>query len=159
MRGLRGRARRLVRALRYHNVYGPRMPRNTPYAGWPASSARRPSAARRRGCSRTAASGATSSTSRDVAAANVLALEAAPEVVGAFNVATGEPHTVLEMAIALADAIGRATTSRPRSSAARPGDVRHVVASPQRAEACLGFRAEVGFAEGMRQFAVDPLRT
>jgi dTDP-L-rhamnose 4-epimerase len=27
------RDRRVAIALRYHNVYGPRMPRNTPYAG------------------------------------------------------------------------------------------------------------------------------
>ncbi len=35
-----------VWALRYHNVYGPRMPRDTPYAGWRRSSGRRWNAAR-----------------------------------------------------------------------------------------------------------------
>jgi dTDP-L-rhamnose 4-epimerase len=41
---------------------------------------------------------------------------------------------------------------------ARAGDVRHVVADPALARAVLGFRASVGFAEGIRGFATDPLR-
>ncbi len=34
----------------------------------------------------------------------------------------------------------------------RLGDVRHIVASPERAEADLGFRASVAFEEGMAEF-------
>ena len=37
--------------------------------------------------------------------------------------------------------------------------MRHVVASPVRAEEELGFRAQVEFADGMRAFATDPLRS
>jgi dTDP-L-rhamnose 4-epimerase len=93
---------------------------------------------------------------RDVAHANVLALEAADPVVGAFNVASGEPHTVGETATALAEAMGGPA---PRVVGGyRPGDVRHVVASPARAAEQLGFRAQVGFSEGMREFATAPLR-
>jgi len=40
----------------------------------------------------------------------------------------------------------------------RIGDVRHVVASPVRAERELGFRARVAFADGVTAFATDPLR-
>ena len=40
----------------------------------------------------------------------------------------------------------------------RLGDVRHVTASAERAAAVLGFRAEVGFAAGMADFATAPLR-
>jgi dTDP-L-rhamnose 4-epimerase len=40
----------------------------------------------------------------------------------------------------------------------RPGDVRHVFASPALAAERLGFRAEVGFAEGMAELATAPLR-
>ena len=64
-----------VTALRYHNVYGPRMPRDTPYAGVASifrSRAARP--AGRRACSRTAASGATSCTSATSPARTSLAL-------------------------------------------------------------------------------------
>ena len=41
----------------------------------------------------------------------------------------------------------------------RAGDVRHVFASAERAAECLGFRAEIGFADGMREFATAPLRS
>jgi dTDP-L-rhamnose 4-epimerase len=40
----------------------------------------------------------------------------------------------------------------------RAGDVRHVVASPQRAQRELGFHARVDFAEGISEFARAPLR-
>jgi dTDP-L-rhamnose 4-epimerase len=40
----------------------------------------------------------------------------------------------------------------------RLGDVRHVVASPERAAAELGFRAAVGLTTGVREFARAPLR-
>ena len=40
----------------------------------------------------------------------------------------------------------------------RLGDVRHVVASPDRARDRLGFTAQITFEEGMREFAHAPLR-
>jgi dTDP-L-rhamnose 4-epimerase len=40
----------------------------------------------------------------------------------------------------------------------RAGDVRHVVASPARAAAELGFTAQIPFATGMKDFATAPLR-
>ncbi len=40
----------------------------------------------------------------------------------------------------------------------RLGDVRHIVASPERAAAELGFRAAVLPAEGLPAFATVPLR-
>jgi dTDP-L-rhamnose 4-epimerase len=93
---------------------------------------------------------------RDVARANVAALTAPGPVAGALNVATGDPHTVGEMATALAAAL-----SGPAPMVVggwRPGDVRHVFASPALAAERLGFRAEVGFAEGMAELAIAPLR-
>jgi dTDP-L-rhamnose 4-epimerase len=93
---------------------------------------------------------------RDVARANLLALEAPDPVPGVFNVASGQPHTVGEMAAALAAAM---EGPAPQVVGGwRPGDVRHIFASPARAAEQLGFRAEVGFAEGMAEFATAPLR-
>ncbi len=150
-----------VIALRYHNVYGPRMPRGTPYAGVAsifrsAAEQGRPPLVFEDGLQRRDFVHVD-----DVALANVLAVEAEPEVAGAFNVATGEPHTVLEMAEALVDAIDDDGTAPGPVVVGgfRPGDVRHVTASPQRAAAALGFRSRMSFAEGMTQFAYDPLRT
>jgi dTDP-L-rhamnose 4-epimerase len=92
----------------------------------------------------------------DVARANLLALTAPEPVSGAVNVASGEPHTVGEMAAAIAAAMGG---PRPRVVGAwRPGDVRHVVASSALAAERLGFRARIAFADGMAAFARAELR-
>ncbi|WP_116951799.1 NAD-dependent epimerase/dehydratase family protein [Jiangella endophytica] len=145
-----------VCALRYHNVYGPRMPRDTPYAGV-ASIFR--SALARGDAPRVFEDGGQLRDFvhvRDVARANVLALGS--DWTGVLNVASGEPHTILEMADALCDAF--AATSHPPivTGDYRLGDVRHVVASPARAVDALGFESQVGFAAGMAEFAHAPLR-
>jgi len=147
-----------VWALRYHNVYGPRMPRDTPYAGV-ASIFR--SALARGHAPRVLEDGRQRRDFvhvRDVARANLLALTA-PAPGGGFtavNVCSGEPHTVGEMARVLAEVM-----SGPRPvvvGGARAADVRHVVASPELAARLLGFRAAVGFTAGVAEFATAPLR-
>ena len=144
-----------VVSLRYHNVYGPRMPRDTPYAGV-ASIFR--SALERGEVPQVFEDGGQQRDFvhvRDVAEANVLALTA-PDVTGPFNVCSGEPHTVLDMATALCEAFG---ADEPQVVGGyRLGDVRHVVASPERAAAELGFRASIPFEDGMREFASATLR-
>jgi dTDP-L-rhamnose 4-epimerase len=162
--------------LRYHNVYGPRMPRDTPYSGV---------AAIFRSCLENGVPPRVFEDGgqrrdfvhvRDVARANLLALEAvdrsvsssvgagaalAGSSVGAgalrcYNVASGEPHTVGEMAGALAAAFG--DISPKVTGEYRLGDVRHIVASPEGAARDLGFRAQTRFADGMAEFAQAPLR-
>lgn len=150
-----------VIALRYHNVYGPRMPRDTPYAGVASifrsalEGGRSPAVFEDGGQTRDFVHVA------DVARANVCALVSDDAPSGAYNVASGTPHTVKDMAVALArsfdvhgDQLAPTVTGEWRT-----GDVRHIVASPRRAEELLGFTAEIGFAEGMAEFATAPLRT
>jgi dTDP-L-rhamnose 4-epimerase len=148
-----------VTALRYHNVYGPRMPRDTPYAGV-ASIFRSAYAAGR--APRVFEDGGQRRDFvhvRDVARANLRALTAPDPVPGAFNVASGTPRTVLEMAQALARATGAPPTAAPQVTQEwRAGDVRHIVASPARAAEVLGFRAQEDFGAGMAEFAAAPLR-
>ncbi len=145
-------------ALRYHNVYGPKMPRDTPYAGV-ASLFR---SALERGEAPTVLEDGNQRRDfvhvRDVALANALAIETAPAP-GALtpaNVCSGDPHTVGDLAAELA----KACAGPPPKilGGARPGDVRHVVADPSRAREVLGFRAEVGFEEGLTEFATAALR-
>ena len=142
-------------ALRYHNVYGPRMPRDTPYAGV-ASLFR--SALAAGGVPRVFEDGRQLRDFvhvRDVARANVLALDA--PVSGRFNVASGTPRSVLDMARALTDAV--APDREPVVTGEwRTGDVRHVFAAPDAAAERLGFRASEDFAAGMHEFAAAPLR-
>ena len=145
-------------ALRYHNVYGPRMPRDTPYAGV-ASIFR--SALERGEAPRLFEDGGQRRDFvhvHDVARANRAALTAPVPASRAFNVASGSPHTVGEMAGALAAAFGPDAPGPEVVGGYRLGDVRHVVASPERAADELGYRATVGFDEGMREFAAAPLR-
>jgi dTDP-L-rhamnose 4-epimerase len=145
-------------ALRYHNVYGPHMPRDTPYAGV-ASIFR--SALEGGRAPRVFEDGAQQRDFvhvSDVAQANVRALQAPPPDAGlrAYNIASGVPHSVGDMAAALAEAFGG--PAPVVTGEYRIGDVRHVVASPVRAQAELGYAAQVAFADGMREFATAPLR-
>ncbi|MGI8663653.1 MAG: NAD-dependent epimerase/dehydratase family protein [Acidimicrobiales bacterium] len=145
-----------VCALRYHNVYGPRMPRDTPYAG--VASIFRSAFARGRPAT-VLEDGAQLRDFvhvRDVAHANVLAL--ASTWSGSLNIASGTPHSILDLATALTRGFGDDIGAPRVTGGYRPGDVRHVVASPARAERVLGFRAAVPFNDGMADFAVAPLR-
>ena len=147
-----------VCALRYHNVYGPRMPRDTPYAGV-ASLFR--SALARGEAPRVFEDGGQRRDFvhvADVAAANLVALTATPEpgTLRAYNVGSGTPHTVGEMASALAAASGG--PEPVVTGDFRLGDVRHVTASSERLVDELGWKPSVGFDEGMTSFATDPLR-
>ncbi|WP_316772578.1 NAD-dependent epimerase/dehydratase family protein [Streptomyces sasae] len=140
-------------SLRYHNVYGPRMPRDTPYAGV-ASFFR--SALARGEAPRVFEDGRQRRDFvhvRDVAAADAMALEAgsAPGALTVYNTGSGEPHTVGEMARALAEAHGGPMPVV--TGEFRLGDVRHITADSARLRAELGWKPEVGFAEGMREFA------
>jgi dTDP-L-rhamnose 4-epimerase len=74
----------------------------------------------------------------------------------AYNVASGQPCTIGEMASALAGAFGGPAPEV--TGQFRVGDVRHVVASPELAGSELGFHASISFRQGMAQFAHAPLR-
>ncbi|MFJ6669816.1 NAD-dependent epimerase/dehydratase family protein [Actinosynnema sp. NPDC091369] len=147
-----------VWALRYHNVYGPRMPKNTPYAGV-ASLFR---SALERGEAPTVLEDGRQRRDfvhvSDVARANVLAVHRPPEpgTCTALNICSGEPRTVGDLATHLAAAYGG---PEPRVvGGARRADVRHVVADPAKARDLLGFHAGTSFADGVKRFAADPLR-
>jgi dTDP-L-rhamnose 4-epimerase len=147
-------------ALRYHNVYGPGMPQNTPYAGV-ASLFR--SALQRGEAPRVYEDGAQRRDFvhvRDVAAANLAALdwtaEQPPDTSRAFNVGSGTVHTIGEMAEALAREAGG--PQPVVTGEYRAGDVRHVTASSERLRTELRWEPSMSFEEGMREFATAPLR-
>ena len=115
-----------VAALRYHNVYGPGMPRDTPYAGVAAIFT---SALRRGEAPRVFEDGRQRRDFvhvRDVAAATVLACEKHRVGVRAFNVGSGTPRTVGDMALALAKALKGPLPVV--TGQYRLGDVRHITA-------------------------------
>lgn len=145
-----------VAALRYHNVYGPGLPMDTPYAGVAAIFL---SALRRGDAPTVHEDGAMRRDFvhvRDIAAATVAAAEQHRAGVRAFNAGSGTPRTVGEMASALADVIGGPA---PRVTGAyRLGDVRHITADSSRIQDELGWRPQVGFTDGMAELAAATSR-
>ncbi len=152
-----------VAALRYHNVYGPGMPRDTPYSGVAAifrSSLEKgepPKVFEDGGQMRDFVH------VDDVAAANLAAAQlsetgpSGPSGFAAFNVCSGRPISILDVAAALCDARGD-TLAPVITGQYRSGDVRHIVADPGRAAEVLGFRAAIDPRAGLRDFAFAPLR-
>ncbi|MCW2754683.1 MAG: wbiB [Marmoricola sp.] len=146
-------------ALRYHNVYGPGMPRDTPYSGVAAMFR---SSLERGEQPRVFEDGGQMRDFvhvDDVARANLRAIEAVVDRSGfaAYNVCSGSPIPIRDVATLVAR--GAATSLEPQITAEfRLGDVRHVVASGELATRELGFTARIAPADGLPAFATAPLR-
>ena len=149
-----------VAALRFHNVYGPGMPKDTPYAGVAAIFR----SALDRGVAPVVLEDGRQRRDfvevSDVARAVVAAVEVEPSpsvpAFRAYNVGSGRVGTIGELATLLA-----ATMAGPApviTGGFRLGDVRHVTASSDRAAAELGWRARVSLADGIKAFAAAPMR-
>ncbi|MEU1983154.1 NAD-dependent epimerase/dehydratase family protein [Nocardia sp. NPDC019395] len=145
-----------VTALRYHNVYGPGMPRDTPYSGVAAifrsalAAGRAPRVFEDGGQTRDFVHVA------DIAAANLAAVETGLPGFEPLNVCSGRPITIGQVARTLAAAHGG--PDPVVTGDVRPGDVRHIVADPTRARRLLGFTAQVAPETGLVEFASAPLR-
>lgn len=149
-------------ALRYHNVYGPRMPKDTPYAG--VASLFRSALARGEAVRVFEDGGQRRSFIhvRDVAEANLLSIDAlvagriASGSLRAYNIGASEVHTIGQMAAVLSSVSGAGDPVI--TGEFRLGDVRHITASSDRARAELGWIPKHGFEDGMHEFATAPLR-
>jgi dTDP-L-rhamnose 4-epimerase len=138
-----------VAALRFHNVYGPGMPRNTPYAGVAAIFR---SALEREETPRVFEDGRQRRDFvhvRDIAAAVTLAAAALPQqpAFTAYNVGSGTVTTIGEVAAELCstyDAAPPIVTGQYRL-----GDVRHITASSDRIKADLGWKPAYDLATGL----------
>ncbi len=145
-----------VVALRYHNVYGPGMPRDTPYSGVAAifrsalEKGEPPEVFEDGGQMRDFVH------VDDVAAANVKAINRVDDGFVAANVCSGQPISIRDVAEQLSAASGGAAPQV--TGQYRSGDVRHIVADPARARKLLGFSATIQPHDGLREFAKAPLR-
>jgi dTDP-L-rhamnose 4-epimerase len=145
-----------VVAMRYHNVYGPNMPRDTPYSGVAAIFR---SALEAGDVPRVFEDGGQMRDFvhvDDIAAANVVAIEAGLGGFHPANVCSGKPISILDVATQLCEA--RGDTAPVVTGQYRSGDVRHIVASPAGARELLGFHAVIDPRDGLREFAYAPLR-
>jgi dTDP-L-rhamnose 4-epimerase len=139
-------------SLRLHNVYGPRLPKDTPYAGVAArflSSLDRgepptvfEDGRQRRDFVHVA----------DVARAFVAALDVGDVSHEALNVGSGTVTTIGEMALALAAARGGPTPVV--TGEFRLGDVRHITASSELARDRLRWVAQVPLVDGVQEVSV-----
>ncbi|MDE9364762.1 NAD-dependent epimerase/dehydratase family protein [Luteipulveratus sp. YIM 133132] len=142
-----------VAALRFHNVYGPGLPRDTPYAGVAAifaSSLRNgePPQVYEDGRQRRDFVHV-----RDVASAVVVAAARRERGVRAFNVGSGEVRSVGDLAEGLARAMGG--PSPVVTGRYRLGDVRHITADSGRLRRELGWAPVEDFAAGTAELAAD----
>ncbi|MFI5694194.1 NAD-dependent epimerase/dehydratase family protein [Kribbella sp. NPDC051586] len=143
-----------VSALRFHNVYGPGMPRNTPYAGVAAifrSALERGEAPRvfedgrqRRDFVQV----------RDIATAVTMSAAALPHqpAFTAYNVGSGTVRTIGDLATELArlyDGPSPIVTGQYRL-----GDVRHITASSDRLRNDLGWKPAYDLTAGLQDLLV-----
>ena len=147
-------------ALRYHNVYGPGMPKNTPYAGV-ASIFR--SALSGGDAPRVFEDGAQRRSfihASDIAQANIAAAQAlcanAAAPFRTYNVGADHVNTVGEMAQAMSAFSGGPAPQV--TGEYRMGDVRHVTATSARIKTELGWAPQRSFAEGIAEFMLAPMR-
>jgi dTDP-L-rhamnose 4-epimerase len=134
-------------SLRLHNVYGPGMPRSTPYAGvaaifWSAAADGKPPQVFEDGGQRRDFVHVD-----DVARAFVAALVRGAGGHAAYNVGSGVVHTIGDLATELSLLAGGPPPEV--TGAFRLGDVRHVTASSERVARELGWRATVPFRTGL----------
>lgn len=134
--------------FRFFNVYGPRQDPHSPYSGVIAIFADRIAN------DRPITIFGDGEQVRDfVYVADVvrylMAGMARPDLAGqVFNVCTGRPTSVNELARAIAATVGR--TARIERAAARNGDIRMSIGDPARLNATFGFAAETRLADGLK---------
>lgn len=135
-------------ALRFFNVYGPRQALSNPYTGVAAIFMGR----LKNGAAPLVFEDGRQSRDfvyvSDVAESVVRALDAEGDVSGAFNVCTGRPVTIRQMAEALAARMG-VEIAPEIVGRYRTGDIRHCIGDPSRAAEVLGFTATVALEDGL----------
>lgn len=137
-------------ALRYFNVYGPRQSLSNPYTGVAAIFLSRikndnPPLVFEDGLqSRDFIS------VHDVVEANMLAMTKPEADYQFFNVGSGKVTTVREIAEIISGLCGKSIMPGITMKF-RKGDVRHCIADAGKIERALGFKARVGFRDGMKE--------
>jgi dTDP-L-rhamnose 4-epimerase len=149
-----------VAMLRYHNVYGPGMPRDTPYAGAAAIFRSRlehgdPPRVFEDGGQRRDFVHVDDVAGANIAAASWTAMSPAATA-RAFNIGSGTVSTILDVATELSRAHGG--PDPVVTGEFRAADVRHITASSARARAELDWEPRIGLREGLRELASAPLR-
>lgn len=137
-------------ALRYFNVYGPRQSLSNPYTGVCAIFLSRIKNGRPPLIFENGLQSRDFISVHDIVKANLLAMNMADADYEAFNVATGKPITISEIARILLRLCSKDLT--PEITAKyRAGDIRHCYADIAKIKSKLKFEPEVSFEKGMKE--------
>ncbi|RSM44864.1 NAD-dependent dehydratase [Amycolatopsis balhimycina DSM 5908] len=141
--------------LRYHNVYGPDIPYQSPYSG--VAAVFRSAVARGEAPQLYEDGNPTRDFVHvsDVATATTAVMGLEPTGFRAYNVASGTPHSIGDVARALVAA--RGGPAPVVTGKFRIGDVRHIVAAPARLMRETTWRPAMDFESGMKEFAHEPM--
>src|SRR5215471_7377793 len=138
-----------VVALRYFNIYGPRQALSNPYTGVAAIFAsrllnRKPPLVFEDGLQMRDFVSV-----QDVVQANLLAMERSAADGVALNIGSGEPISIHEVALSLAEALD-VPIAAELTGKYRAGDIRHCYAEISRAKDLLGYEPKFRFNEGVK---------
>jgi dTDP-L-rhamnose 4-epimerase len=137
-------------ALRYFNTYGPRQSVSNPYTGVAAIFSSRLLNGHAPLIFEDGLQSRDFTHVSDIVQANLLAMERATANYEAFNVGTGRPLTVLDVAQSLIDAM-QLDLKPEVVGKFREGDIRHCYGDITKAQKLLGYSPKVTFEQGMAE--------
>lgn len=143
-----------VTVLRYFNVIGPRQAVCNPYTGVAKNFALQIAAGESPLIYEDGLQTRDFIHVSDVVQANLLALSNPRADGEIFNVGTGRPCTIRDLARILASRLGREVSAEP-SGKFRTGDVRHCFADISKARGLLGFEPRVLIPDGLENLLTD----
>lgn len=137
-------------ALRYFNAYGPRQALSNPYTGVCAIFSSRILNGGNPVIFEDGLQSRDFIHVKDVARANRLAMEKKAADYQIFNVGSGEPISILEIARMLAKKIQPGMNIKPEiKNSFREGDIRHCYADASKIAKMIGFKASIKFKDGI----------
>lgn len=142
-------------ALRFFNVFGTRQSLSNPYTGVLAIFAARLLNGNRPLIFEDGMQRRDFVSVYDVARACRLALETPDAAYRVFNVGSGRPVTIFEVARRTAHVLGRSACEPEITGKYRAGDIRHCFADITLARSILGYRPEVTLEAGLSELAAD----
>jgi dTDP-L-rhamnose 4-epimerase len=140
-------------ALRFFNAYGPHQALSNPYTGVLAIFSSRLLKGKAPLINEDGNQRRDFVNVADVARACRLALENEEAVGRVFNIASGRPITILEVAQRIGAVLGKETLEPQITGRYRAGDIRHCFADVSHARHRLGFSAQVSFDAGLTRLA------
>ena len=140
-------------ALRFFNVYGPRQALSNPYTGVLTNFAARLMNNNQPLVFEDGMQQRDFVSVYDVARACRLALETSAAAGGVFNIGTGKPQTILDLARRIAHVLGRQRIEPRVLRRYRAGDIRHCFADIHSARDLLGYEPHMNIEEGIDDLA------